>query len=209
MLVNSMGTYNVVRAAVQAGVKVMVAVTSNAVLGHTERISGRPYPIHYLPIDEEHPREPENSYALSKSFQEQIMEAFTRGYGIRSYALRPAWIWRPELQREHAEQVGPTEQWSDRLLNGYVDTGDVARCVRMCLEACLDLPPYDAYYVGAADTVALEDSLELVRRFRPDLVDRVRDLPGRSSFISSAKAARGFGWKPKNSWTRFRLPGRH
>jgi nucleoside-diphosphate-sugar epimerase len=205
MIVNSLGTYNVMRAAVNAGVKVVIAMTSNAVLGHTERSSGRPFAIRYLPIDEDHPRDPESSYALSKCAQEQVLEAFARLRGIRSYALRPSWIWRPELQREHAAHVTATEEWSEGLLNGYVDMEDVARCVQMCLSAYRDLPPYDAYYLSAADTIAREDSLGLVRRLRPDLIGKIRDLPGRSSFISPAKAARAFGWKPESSWTRFTL----
>ena len=79
-----------IRAAVHAGVKVVVAATSNCVLGHSLRISGKPFPFHYL------------------------------------------------------------------------------------------------------------------GKFRPDLVDKVRELPERASFISTERAAKAFGWKPENSWTRFR-----
>ena len=209
MRVNTMGTYHIMHAAVEAKVKVVVAVSSNCVLGHLDiyKISDKPFSIHYLPIDEEHPRQPEGSYALSKSFQEQIMEAYTRAYGIRSYALRPARIQRPELQQEYARKAPPTKAFTGEVINGYTDIGDAARAVRMCLEAYKDLPPYDAYYVNAADTLAPENSLELVQRFRPDLLAKVRDLPGRSAFISTAKATKAFGWKAESSWTRF-LPAR-
>lgn len=206
MRVNTMGTYHVTRAAVQAGVKTIVAVTSNCVLGHAMRLSDRPFPIYSLPIDEEHPREPEDSYSLSKSFQEQIVEAVTRAYDVRGYSFRPAALYTEERQQEYAQKVKPVEEWSTNVLNGYADCADVARALRMCLEASRDLPRYDAYYVNAADTLALEDSLELVRRFRPDLLDRVRHLPGRSAFISNAKAARAFGWRAEASWTRFQAP---
>lgn len=202
MRVNTMGTYELLRAAVQAGVKVVVTATSNCVLGHGGRVSGRPFPIQYLPIDEQHPFDPEDSYSVSKIFQEEIMHSFTRGYGIRSYAIRPAGITRPERQQEIAKNVKPAEAWSDWMY-AYVDIGDLARAFRMCLDAYKELPPYDAYYINAADTTLLEDSLDVVRRLRPDLIEKVRDLPGRASFISAAKAGRAFGWKAENSWTRF------
>ena len=208
MRVNTMGTYHILHAAVEAKVGVVVAVTSNALLGHLDiyRISDNPFPIHCLPIDEEHPIYPEGSYALSKSFQEQLLEMYSRAHGIRAYALRPARIQRPEIQREHARRVQPTKAFTGEVVNGYTDIEDAARAVRMCLDAHRDLPAYDAYYVNAADTLSLEDSGELVERFRPDLLDSVRDLPGRAAFISSAKATRAFGWRPAHSWTRF-LPG--
>lgn len=131
------------------------------------------------------------------------MFAASRAYGIRSYALRPANIQRPERQQDHAKSVKPAQEWTDWMW-GYVDIVDLTRAFRMCLEAHKDLPPYDGYYVNAADTTALEDSMDLVRRFRPDLVAKVRDLPGRAAFISNEKARKAFGWKAENSWTRFR-----
>jgi nucleoside-diphosphate-sugar epimerase len=204
MRVNTMGAYHVMREAVRAGVKVVVAVTSNCVLGHTMRISARPFGIRYLPIDEGHPRDPEDSYGLSKSFAEQIMEGWSHAYGIRAYALRPSGLIRPERQKEHAANPTPTEGWDGEVLNGYADIGDVAGALRLSLEASGDLPMFDAYYINAPDTWAPEESLELLRRFRPDLLDKVRgDLSGRRAFISNEKARKAFGYRPENSWTRF------
>ncbi len=203
MRVNTMGTYELMRAAVQAGVKVVVAATSNCILGHGGRLSGTPFPIEYLPIDEEHPGDVEDTYSLSKLIQEEIIFAASRASGIRAYAIRPAGIQRPERQQEYARSVQPVQAWSDWMW-AYADVADLARAFRMCLEAYRDLPPRDAYFINQADTTALEDSLELVKKFRPDLLGRVRGLPGRASFISAEKAGRAFGWKPETSWTRFR-----
>lgn len=75
----------------------------------------------------------------------------------------------------------------------------------MCFEAACDLPLYDGYYLNARDTLCLEDTLDIVNRLRPDLLDKVKgDLPGRSAFFSNEKAKRAFGWQAENSWTRFR-----
>ena len=206
MRVNTMGTYHVLREAALAGVKTVVTVTSNCVLGHCMgRPSGRPLPIEYLPIDEGHPTDVEESYGVSKQFQEQLMLAYTKLHGMRTYGIRPAALFRPERQQEWAATVKPTEEWSVQVLNGYVDISDVARSLSMCLRAANDLPLHDNFYVAAADTLMLEDSMELLHRFRPDLVDKIRgELSGRAAFFSSARATRAFGWRPELSWTRFR-----
>ncbi len=205
MRVNTMGTYELMRAAVNAGVKTVVAITSNCVLGHGFRVSGRHFPVQYLPIDEEHPRDPEDSYSVSKHFQSEIMFMFARSNGIRAYAIRPAWIQRPAVQKAYVEKVKPTEAWSNFVFNGYIDISDIARALRMCLVASSDLPPYDAYYVNARDTLCLEDTMDIIREYRPDLLDKVKgDMPGRSAFFSNEKARRAFGWSAENSWTRFK-----
>ena len=201
--VNTMGTYHVMYAAVQAGVKVVITAVSNCTLGHGFRISDKPFPVKYLPLDEEHPSDIEDSYSLSKLFQSEVMHSFTRAYGIHTYGISPATIMRPEQQQAHAQNIKPTEEISEWFL-GYQDIEDIARAYRMCLEAYKDLPPYDDYFINADDHLAPEDSVDLLKKFRPDLLDKVRDLPGRSSFLSAAKAKKAFGWKPEYSWTRFR-----
>jgi UDP-glucose 4-epimerase len=191
------------RAAAYAGVKTVVAITSNCVLGHGYRVSGKSFPFQYLPVDEEHPRDGEDTYSVSKHFQSEIMFMFARSHGIHAYALRPAGIQRPERQVELSKSQKPVEAWSDWLY-AYIDITDVTSALRMCLEAASDLPPYDAYYINAADTTALEDSLEIIREFRPDLLEKVRgDFSGRAAFFSNEKAKRAFGWQAKQSWTRF------
>jgi UDP-glucose 4-epimerase len=193
MRVNTLGTYELMRAAVQAGVKTVVAITSNCVLGQGYRAPGNPFPFSYLPIDEEHPCYPIDSYSTSKHFQSEIMFMFSRSDGIRSYAIRPAGIQRPESQMEMAKNAKPLEAWSDWIY-GYNDISDVTSALKMCLDASSDLPLYDGYYICAADTTAVEDSMDIVRKFRPDLLDKIKgDLPGRSAFFSTEKARKAFG----------------
>ncbi len=205
--VNTMGTYYLLEAAKRAGVKVVVTVTSNCVLGHGFRLSDRPFPVEYLPLDEAHPLDFEDSYSLSKHVKEDLMAAYSRSYGLRCYGLRPATIMRPEMQEAYARSYQPPAEWSEWFF-GYNDIRDVARAVALCLEAGLagDLPPYDNYFINAADTLALEDNRSLVERLRPDLLPKLGAITGRQAFISTTKAERAFGWKPEHSWTDY-LPG--
>ena len=202
--VNTMGTYYLLEAARRAGVKVVVAATSNCVLGHGFRLSDRPFPVEYLPLDEAHPLDFEDSYSLSKHVKEDVMAAYSRAYGLRCYGIRPASIMRPGMQETYARDYQPPSEWSEWFF-GYNDIRDVARAFTLCLEAGLagDLPPYDNYFVNAADTLALEDSRSLVERLRPDLLPKLSAVSGRQAFISTAKAEKALGWKPEHSWTEY------
>jgi len=204
MRVNTMGTYYLLEAAKRAGVKVVVAVTSNCVLGHGFRISTKPFPLQYLPLDESHPLDFEDSYSLSKHLKEDIMAAYSRSYGLRCYGIRPATIMRLEMQQGHAEKYAPPKEWSEWFF-GYNDVRDVSAAIIQCLEAGLagKLPPYDNYFINADDTLVLEDSREIVARQHPEWLPYVGNLRGRQAFISTAKAKQAFGWTPQHSWTEF------
>lgn len=205
MRVNTMGTYYLLEAARRAKVGTVVMASSNCVLGHGYRWSGRPFPFEYLPVDEQHPLDFEDSYSLSTLVKEQTVQAFCRAYGMRGYALRPAGIQRPERQAKYAESYRPPDAWTDWLY-AYVDIRDIARAFRLCLEAAPQLPQFDAYYVNAADTLVLEDSRALVERLRPSLLPKLRDLTGRHAFISTGKAERAFGFRAEHSWTEHLVP---
>jgi nucleoside-diphosphate-sugar epimerase len=188
----------------RAGVGTVVAATSNCVLGHGFRLSDRPFPVEYLPLDEAHPLDFEDSNSLSKHVKEDVMAAYSRADDLRCYGIRPASIMRPEMQEQLAQSYAPPTEWSEWFF-GYHDVRDVARAFAMCLEAGAsgDLPPYANYFVNADDTLALEDSRSLVERLRPELLPKMGGMRGRQAFISTARAEKAFGWKPEHSWTEF------
>ncbi|MCL2069262.1 MAG: NAD(P)-dependent oxidoreductase, partial [Oscillospiraceae bacterium] len=66
MHTNIMGLYNLLQAAIRSDVGIFVHTGSNCALGHGFRISGRPFEVKYLPIDECHPTDVEDSYSFSK-----------------------------------------------------------------------------------------------------------------------------------------------
>lgn len=201
--VNTMGSYYLMEAAKRAGVKTVVAITSNCVLGHGFRISSKPFPTAYLPIDEAHPYDPEDSYSLSKLLTEEIMAAYSRTYDIRCYAIRPATVFRPEMMTSYAKSYTEPTSWSEWMF-GYNDIRDVARAIHQCLDAAPSLPLFDAFYINAADTLVLEDTRAVIERLQPQLAPLTSSLVGRQAMISFAKAERAFGYKPQYSWTMYR-----
>ncbi|NJN84969.1 MAG: NAD(P)-dependent oxidoreductase [Caldilineaceae bacterium] len=196
---NMLGTYYLMEAAVAAGVKTVVMAGSNCALGHGFRISGTPFPLQTLPIDEGHPTYPEDSYSYSKRAGEELLASYSRAYGIRTYVTRIAGICPPERRREMAANAKPVTAWSDWIWC-WVGSEDVASAHRLLMEAADDLPVHDVYYNNADDTTCLEPSRELVERFRPELAVLAASLTGHQNFFNCDKLKAAVGWQHKTSW---------
>ena len=201
MKLNVVGTYILLDACRLAGVKRFTCASSVNAYGTIYwRLSGKPPVYTSVPLDESYPPVPEDAYSLSKWFNEETCTAFHRAYGITTAAFRFAGIWSEEMyQRALDKGLQPTEKWADDLYHwGHLQ--DVVAGIRQCLEEA-NLPGYGAYYLGAPDTRCPEPTMELLRRFRPDLAANVtQPLEGRAALISSERAHQAFGYSP-----RFRL----
>lgn len=75
---NISGTLNILNSAVNHGCKYMVFSSSAAVFGEPQ----------YLPIDEKHPKNPENYYGYTKLSIEQFMAWYEKLKGLKFAALR-------------------------------------------------------------------------------------------------------------------------
>ena len=200
---NMLGTYYLMQAAVESGVRIVVMAGSNCALGHGFRISSTPFPIQTLPIDEKHPCYPEDSYSYSKRAGEDLLASYARGYGIRTYVTRPAGITPEERRRQMAENASPAKGWNPWLWC-WVGSEDVASAHRLLMEAADELPSHGVYFLNADDTTALEPSLELVERFNSELMPLVKSLKAHQSFINCDKLKSAVGWEHKTSWRDLR-----
>jgi len=199
---NIMGTYYLLQAALDRGVGIFVMTGSNCALGHGYRISSTPFPFRYLPVDEDHPSDVEDSYSYSKLAGEMLLASYTRAYGMRTYAVRAAGICDAERRRRIAEGARPVETWSPWMW-AWVGSEDVASAHRLLMEKAHQLAPHGAFFCNGDDTTALEPSLELVERYQPDLLPLVRNLEGHASFFSNQRLKEAVGWQPQTSWRRY------
>jgi nucleoside-diphosphate-sugar epimerase len=196
--VNACGTYRLMEAARAKGLSRVIMASTNCVYGHCFRISNRPFPLEFLPIDETHACRPEDNYGISKKLDEEMLAIYSHTWGIRTAAMRLNWVWGPQ-------EINWWTETSDNELErfapyfwAYVDARDTARAFRLALEAP-ELPGHGVYNISAADTMAGEDSLELAKRFYPD-VKLNSELVGRTSFFDWTQANLAFGYKPQHSW---------
>ena len=66
---------------------------------------------------------------------------------------------------------------------------------------CDSLPLSGVYQLTASDTSLPEPTMEIIERFRPELLKVIRaPLPGRASILSYELAQKTFGYRPKYSW---------
>lgn len=196
---NIMGTYYLLQAALNEGIGIFVMTGSNCVLGHGFRISDTPFPFHYLPVDEDHATYVEDSYSFSKLAGEELLASYTRAYGIRTYAVRAAGICDASRRLGMRQSVKPVTAWNPWLW-AWVGSEDVASAHRLLMEKAGDIEPHGVFFCNGDDTTALEPSLELIKKFNPDLLPQVRNLEAQDSFISNRALRKAVGWEPKTSW---------
>ena len=201
---NVLGTYNLLQAAVATGISLFIMTGSNCALGHGYRISDKPFPFRFLPVDEEHPPDVEDSYSLSKLLGEEMLASYTRAYGMRTYVVRSAGICDPE-RRETMRRDGKTAQSWNPWLWAWVGSEDVASAHRLLMERAHEIEPHGSYFCNGNDTAALEPTVQLIETHAPGLAGLIRDLPGHASLISNEKLRRTVGWSPRTSWREAKL----
>jgi len=200
MRTNVMGLYNLLQAAIRGDVGVFVHTGSNCALGHGYRISDRPFEIKYLPIDEDHPTDGEDSYSFSKLVGEQLLESYAKVYGLKCYALRSAGI-TDETRREAMRNgAGPAGGWSEWMFP-WIASEDLASAHRMLMEQASGIVSFGAYYCNNDDTTLIEPTIEVIKKFRPDLIPLIREpLDGHATLFSNKRLKAVVGWKPEKNW---------
>jgi len=195
---NVLAAWNVVEAAVLHGVRRLANASSVSLLGLP--FNPRPIVPAYLPIDEAHPTEPQEAYALSKQVTEQIVGAATRRSDLTAVSLRMPWIQTPET---FAADVAPRRAdpaIADRNLWAYIDARDAAELFLAALERPVE--GHAAVYVGALDTFMDEDTPTLIRRAYGEIELRA-PLDGHRSVIDTSAADRLLDARAERSWRRY------
>jgi nucleoside-diphosphate-sugar epimerase len=207
MEIITMGAFYVMDAARRLGVKKVVAASSYFVLGLGFRLSGTPFVPDYLPMDEEHPLRPEDTYSLSKVLCEEIYQSFARAYGMQVTAMRLLGVYYDSVEwNRNSYKFNVTVPPADDLNRGwllsnvyqYADARDIAVFVKLAMEA-ENLSPFEAFFV-ATDTTYNEPTGAVVTKHWPSLAEKARDIPGTEGLISIKKAERMLGYKPAYSW---------
>lgn len=194
---NIMATFNIFEAAAALRIPRVVYVSSMSVLGLP--FSYKPIRLSYLPIDEAHPKAPQDAYALSKTLGEDIALAFVRRMAgaLSVVSLRFPWIHTPATFKSVLTPLWDDPAGGATNLWGYIDTRDVARACRLALEA--DISGHEAFYISARNTFMKTDSASLAQRYYPQAKARSR-LAGNQSLFDTSKAKARLGYEAQFSW---------
>jgi UDP-glucose 4-epimerase len=192
---NLLATFNALEAAVRFGVPRFVNVSSETVPGFF--FPERDWIPEYAPIDEDHPIRPQDPYALSKHFGEQLMDAAVRRSDIRCISIRPSWVqWEGNYEHNLGPNLRDPDEGSASFWS-YIDAYDLADALRLSAES--DLPGHEVMYIASPDNCANRPLAEMIRRHHGDVEVRELDREDASG-TSIARARRLLGYAPSRSW---------
>jgi UDP-glucose 4-epimerase len=200
---NLIASLQLLDAMVAHGVKRIVFISSGGTVYGTPR---------YVPVDEDHPTEPQVSYGIVKLAIEKYLRMYARLHGMQATILRVA---NPFGERQRVETaqgaVGvflhralrgePIEIWGDgSVTRDYVHVGDVADAFAAAL--AYD-GPEAVFNIGSGQGHSLNDVLDRIEQLLGHPVAR-RYLPGRAidvpvNVLATERARRELGWAPKVS----------
>ena len=198
--VNTMGTYNVIEAAVTLGIKKIIIASSEttySIFNH------EPVDKDYFPLDEEYDTNPPDSYALSKVVNENTARAFATRSGFDIYALRIGNVIEPHEYPEWGKYFADPG-FKKRLAWSYIDARDLGQLTRLCIEK--DGLGYDVFNAANDETASHLPTRELLERFYPNVPLKVDDLGEYETLLSNRKAKRVLGFEPEHSWRRYVQP---
>jgi len=195
---NVVSTYHVGEAAGRLGLKKLVAASSINALGLT--MAERPFDPAYLPIDEDHPRLPQDAYSLTKLIDEEILGALHRRTGLQTIAIRPPLMLYgdPASERAAVQDRLDHPERSARVFWVYCDVRDLAQGFRLAVEDTT--LGNETFFTTADDALAREPLATLLPRHFPGLEEMAQGLTGTSPAVVSTKAKRLLGYQPRYSW---------
>jgi len=192
---NTQSTYNVIEAAVKLGIPKVIFASSETTYAICFA-EGELKP-EYVPLDEDHPTVPHDSYAMSKICNEATARSFQARSGIDIYGLRINNVIEPHEYAEQFPAFMDDPGLRRRNIFAYIDARDLGQMVDCCLRR--DGLGYEVFNVSNDDMSVGITSNEVIARFYQDVPVR-RQMRPDETFYANDKAKRMVGFAPRHSW---------
>jgi nucleoside-diphosphate-sugar epimerase len=196
---NVAATYNVLRAAADLGVRHVVLASSTAAFGFI--YAKALWPPEYLPLDENHPSKPQDSYGLSKVVGEQIAESMVSVQKQMTVcSLRFPGV-NFDLSYESFR-----DRWKNPAARAsgfwtYIDARDAAEACGLALEASFQ--GHEVFIVAAPTSSMTQPTPGLIEKFLPKGA-KIKNMPGEHwSCVDSTKAGKVLGFKANHVWQNY------
>ena len=193
--INTVSTYNVIEAAVKLGIRKIVFASSETTYGVCFA-DGLRQP-EYLPIDEDHPTVPEDSYAMSKVANEVSARSLQRRSGADIYGLRINNVIEPHEYTQMFPGFFENPEVRRRNIFAYIDARDLGQMIDLCLKT--DGLGYQVFNVSNDDHSVNLTTPEIIERFYKG-VPVTREMGLNETFYANAKAREMLGFRPAHSW---------
>ena len=196
--VNTIGTYNVIEAAVKLGIKKIVIASSETVYGVCFS-DGETNP-HVLPLEEDYDINPMDSYGISKVVNEATARGFQRRSGFDIYALRIGNVVEPHEYAELFPGYFKNPEVRRRNIFCYIDARDLGQIVDLCLKK--DGLGFQVFNAGNDTNGAIIPSKDLAAQFFPG-VPITRELAEHEALFSNRKIREVLGFKEEHNWRKY------
>ena len=196
--INTIGTYNVIEAAVKLGIKKIIIASSETTYGICFS-DGKTDP-HSLPLEEDYDVDPMDSYGLSKVVNEKTARSFQRRSGFDIYALRIGNVIEPHEYAELFPNFFKSPETRRRNAFCYIDARDLGQIVDLCLQKN-DLG-FQVFNAGNDDNGAIIPTKELVEKFFPS-VPITRELGEHEALFSNRKIREVLGFEEQYNWRKY------
>ena len=193
---NVASTFNVMMSAAELGLRRLVFSSSAFGMGWAH--DGAAFVPLYLPLDEDHPMMPFEPYGLSKQVGEDIGRMIARNSSTTVVSLRFTNVALPEVQAEFPWPAPTPENPLTLVMWAYADARDVAEAHVLALDA--EIEEYEAFMIAQPSSRFKESTIELVKNNFGERVEIREGLSGAASVISTEKAQRQLGWRPRHDW---------
>ena len=196
--VNTMGTYNVIEAAVKLGIKKVIVASSETTYGIV--FANEPKDPAYFPLDEEYDVDPMDFYALSKVVNEKTARAFALRSGFDIYALRIGNVIEPHEYEGYIPKWIKDPAFRKRIAWSYIDARDLGQIVDLCIAK--DGLGYQVFNAANDDPSSALTTQELLDRFYPEVPVK-RKLGKYESLYSNRKIRKLLGFKEQHNWRKY------
>ncbi|MBB6326269.1 nucleoside-diphosphate-sugar epimerase [Algoriphagus iocasae] len=196
--VNTVGTYNVIEAAVKMGIKKIIIASSETTYGVCFS-DGKTDPK-VLPLEEDYDVDPMDSYGLSKVVNEKTARTFQRRSGYDIYALRIGNVIEPHEYEELFPHYFKHPEVRRRNAFCYIDARDLGQIVDLCIQK--DGLGFQVFNAGNDHNGAIIPSKELAKRFFPG-VPISRELGQHEALFSNRKIKEVLGFKEQHYWRKY------
>lgn len=196
--INTIGTYNVIEAAVKLGIKKIIIASSETTYGICFS-DGKTDPKS-LPLEEDYDVDPMDSYGLSKVVNEKTARSFQRRSGVDIYALRIGNVIEPHEYAELFPHYFKHPEVRRRNAFCYIDARDLGQIVDLCLQK--DNLGYQVFNAGNDENGAVLPTQELAETFFPN-VPITREMGEYEALFSNRKIREVLGFKEQHNWQKY------
>ncbi len=193
--VNTLSTYNVLEAAAKFRIPKVIIASSETTYGVC--FADGEMQLECIPVDENHPTVPHDSYAMSKVCNEACARSFQARTGADIYALRLNNVIEPHEYAVNFPDFVNAPEKRRRNIFSYIDTRDLSQFVDRCLD--VDGLGFEIFNVANADHSVAATTSQLIEQFYKT-VPQTREMGEDETFYSIEKARRLLGYDPQHSW---------